>query len=226
MSAGTNVNDPVETMLSRIVALRPMPTRSQREFAVRLYRQLSQGKPVRVEELAETMNRRSPDMRRMIDTWPAGVQLDKSKRVVGFGGLSLEPSHHRFNVDGRALYTWCAWDSLFIPEILNKTAHVESTCPETGRDVSVTLSPNELGKSDPPRPVLSFLLPDPQDLNQDVRGKFCAHVHFFASPQAGAAWIQGRHDATFLLTLEQAFDLGKRKNAAQFGHFLKRLTGP
>ena len=59
MSAGTNVKDPVETMLSRIVALRPMPTRSQREFAVRLYRQLSQGKPVRVEELAETMNRRT-----------------------------------------------------------------------------------------------------------------------------------------------------------------------
>ncbi len=69
--------------------------------------------------------------------------------------------------------------------------------------------------------MLSFLLPDAEDLNQDVRGNFCAHVHFFASQQAGAAWIEG-HDGTFLLTLEQAFDLGKRKNAAQFGHFLSR----
>ena len=225
MIAGTNTNDTVETLLDRIVALRPMPTRPQREFALRLYRQLSQGKPVRAEELAETLNRRSPDMRQMIDTWPAGVQLDESKRVVGFGGLSLEPSPHRFNIDGRTLYTWCAWDSLFIPGILNQTAHVESTCPETGQDVSITLSPNQLGKCDPARPVLSFLLPDSNDLHQDVRKNFCAHVHFFASPQDGTAWIQG-HEGTFLLTLEQAFDLGKRKNAAQFGESLNRSMKP
>jgi hypothetical protein len=31
--------------------------------------------------------------------------------------LAATAMHHRFEVDGRALSTWCAWDSLFIPEI-------------------------------------------------------------------------------------------------------------
>src|SRR3989442_9036358 len=40
---------------------------------------------------------------------------DKQGRIIGFGGLAVREMPHRFKVDGRTLYTWCAWDSLFIP---------------------------------------------------------------------------------------------------------------
>jgi alkylmercury lyase len=40
--------------------------------------------------------------------------------------------HHRFEINGLTLWTWCAWDSLFIPEILAQTARVASRDPETG----------------------------------------------------------------------------------------------
>src|SRR2546422_6561781 len=55
----------------------------------------------------------------------AFVYPDDEGRVLGFGGLAAAPMHHRLEVDGRTLWTWCAWDSLFIPEILGKRARVD-----------------------------------------------------------------------------------------------------
>ena len=62
----------------------------------------------------------------------AFIDRDRERRVLGFGGLATMPMHHRFEVDGRELSTWCAWDSLFIPEILGRSARVASLDPENG----------------------------------------------------------------------------------------------
>ena len=220
MSADVLTGDPLNTLLDRIVGLRPNTGRYARQFALQLYRLLARGTPVRVEELAETLDRRSFQMRRTIDSWPSLIQQDEHKRVVGFGGLTLERTKHRFSVEGRSLYTWCAWDSLFIPEIIGKTAHVQSECPVTDRSISVTVRPNVISQCDPPETVVSFLLPDAVDLKQDVRGSFCEYVHFFASRDAGDEWTR-RNEGTFLLTVSEAFELGRRKNSSQFGDMLK-----
>jgi hypothetical protein len=60
--------------------------------------------------------------------------------VTGFWGLALSEMPHRLQVD--ALYGWCAWDTLFIPLILGKEAHVESPCATTGEIVSLTVGPD------------------------------------------------------------------------------------
>ncbi|MCH7490222.1 MAG: alkylmercury lyase MerB [Gemmatimonadetes bacterium] len=223
MSADVLTGDPLNTLLDRIVGLRPNTGRYARQFALQLYRLLARGNPVRVEELAETLNRRSFQMRRTIDSWPSLVQQDEHKRVVGFGGLTLERTQHRFSIGGRSLYTWCAWDSLFIPEIIGKTAHVQSECPVTSRSISVTVRPDGVSDCDPPEAIVSFLLPDAVDLEQDVRGSFCEYVHFFASRDAGDEWTR-RNEGTFLLTVSEAFELGRRKNASQFGDILKQSS--
>lgn len=52
---------------------------------------------------------------------------------IGFAGLSLRADHpRRFVVDGRAFTTWCAWDTLSLPALLQSNAVVESPDPETG----------------------------------------------------------------------------------------------
>ena len=227
MSAEVLAGDSLDTLLDRIVGLRPSTGRYARQFALQLYRLLARGEPVRIEELAETLNRRSYQMRRTIESWPSLIQQDEHKRVVGFGGLTLERTKHRFSIEGRSLYTWCAWDSLFIPEIIGKTAHVQSECPVTGRPISVTVRPNGGrgggSQCDPPAAVVSFLLPDAVDLKQGIRGSFCKYVHFFASRDAGFEWTR-RNEGTFLLTVSEAFELGRRKHASQFGDILKQSS--
>jgi hypothetical protein len=41
---------------------------------------------------------------------------------------------------GVTLYAWCAWDTLFIPELLGRTARVESSCLET-KKVRLSVAP-------------------------------------------------------------------------------------
>ena len=43
---------------------------------------------------------------------------DERGHVIGHGGLALDETVHRFDVDGRRLHAWCAWDTLFLPELL------------------------------------------------------------------------------------------------------------
>jgi alkylmercury lyase len=125
----------------------------------------------------------------------------------------LSPTH-RLEVDGRELFAWCAWDTLFLPGVLGATARVRSRCPTTGETISLVVSPERVVETSHPDAVVSFLLPD-RDFDADVIQSFCHFVHLFASPEAGHAWT-AEHPGTFLLSLEEAFELGRLVNALNF----------
>ena len=153
-------------------------------------------------------------VRALLDTWP-GVFRDDEGRVIGFWGLStrrLSPTHC-FRVGERELYAWCAWDTLFLPGILGQTAQIESTCPTTGESISLVVSPERVVDVSHPDAVVSFLTPDHFDA--DVIQGFCHFVHFFASEAAGNTWTE-THPGTFLLSLDEAFELGRMVNAINF----------
>jgi alkylmercury lyase len=70
-------------------------------------------------------------------------------RVLGFAGLAATALHHRFELDGRALSAWCAWDSLFLPEILGRPARVSSVDPESGEIVRLVVTPERIVSVEP-----------------------------------------------------------------------------
>jgi len=138
--------------------------------------------------------------------------------------LAAARMHHRFEVDGRTLSTWCAWDSLFIPEILGKSARVTSPDPENGEVVRLLVSPDRIESVDPEGAVVSFLLPDAHDFDisaANVMAKFCHFVFFFTSRSSGESWM-AKHPGTFLYSLDEAFVLAKLVNAKNFGPELAR----
>jgi hypothetical protein len=49
-----------------------------------------------------------------------------------------------------------------------------------------------------------------------VMAAFCHHIFFLESPETGVEWTAQREGDTFFVTLEEAFALGRRFNAAQF----------
>ena len=121
---------------------------------------------------------------------------------------------HRLEVDERELFAWCAWDTLFLPGILGTTARVESVCPTTGETISLVVSPRAVLETSHPAAVVSFLTPD-RRFDVDVIQSFCHFVHLFVSRDAGDAWT-ANHPGTFLLTLDDAFELGRQVNALNF----------
>jgi len=184
-------------------------------IALQVYRRLAEGSPSPASDIAERAGVPVERVEELLASWP-GVYLDEAKNVIGFWGLTitkLSPTH-RLEVEGRTLFAWCAWDTLFLPGILDATAKVESTCPTTGETISLVVSPGGVVETSHPGGVVSFLTPE-QDFDADVIQSFCHFVHFFASPEAGDTWT-ARHLGTFLLPLDDAFELGRRVNARNF----------
>ena len=208
-----------DEVLQNVVALRPVGGEFERQFALSIYRLLAQGEPVRREQLAAALNRRSSEVWGTLSTWPSLIEWNDNRRVVGFAGLTLEPTRHQITINGVTLFAWCAWDTLFIPKILGVTANIESTCPETGRAISLTVSASGVTHTEPSGVVMSFPHTTLAAMNENLRANFCQHVFFFSSIEDGTAWTS-REPGTIVLSLEEAFELGVRKNALQFGALL------
>ncbi len=199
----------------------PKLSAPEQRIAVGLYRLLAEGKPVSPDRVAQHLGLSAALIREVINSWPA-VYFDDEKNVVGFWGLALGEMPHRFKVAGRQLYTWCAWDSLFIPELLGKKAEVESTCPISGEIISLTVGPTGVENFSPDGAVVSFLSPT-TSFDMNIIASFCHYILFFSSEETGKKWIAD-HEDTSLLGVEDAYEIGRLFNRKAFGAALKERT--
>jgi len=191
---------------------------AQRRLALATYRRLARGTAGSPVEIAEDAGIETEKAQRILADW-IGVHKDEAKRVIGFWGLTIRNTNHSFEVDSAQLYTWCAWDSLFLPELLGKSARVESICEASGKPVRLSVSPNRVESVDPGSVCISFLTPDSSRFQQDIVQNFCHCIHFFRSRKDGDGWIAKR-PGTFILSLDEASELARRKNQLQFGPLL------
>ena len=189
--------------------------------AVTLYRELAKGAAVPLARLATLLDVPEETVASVLSA--STVFYDGAGVVTGFRGLALaEVSPHRFRVDGVTLYTWCAWDSLFIPGILGRVAEVVSRDPAGGAPISLRIAPDRVERVDPAGAVVSFLAPE-RRFDRDVIRNFCHFVHFFRTAENGRTWTAA-HPGTFLLSVEDAFALGRLTNARNFGDALGAVT--
>lgn len=171
---------------------------------------LTAGQPVTAEQLAAATGQSAEQIHAALPNLPS-IEMDAQGRVIGMG-ITLNPTPHRFEVDGTTLYTWCALDTLIFPALIGRTAHVTSRCHGTGEIVQLTVSPDRVLDVTPADAVVSIVTPD--DVSA-VRTSFCNEVHFFAFPEAAAPWLAENPGAT-VLPITDAFTLGQGMAAKQF----------
>ena len=207
--------DRIDALAAQIGAAMPELDPALQRAALTLLRLLALGEPVAVQRLADALALPAADLDETLERSP-GVLRDDQRRIIGFMGLSVAPiSEHRLHVERRSLWAWCAWDTLFLPELLGEAARVSSRCPSTGAAVSLSVTPDGPADLAPRETVVSFLVPE-QQFDANVLQSFCHFVHFFASPDAAASWTAAR-PGTFSLSIDDAYRLGKLTNRASFG---------
>lgn len=175
-----------------------------------LLRLLVTGEPVADTDLAQATGRTVDEVRQALAELP-DVEYDEPGRIVGYG-LTHRPTQHRFTVDGRQLFTWCALDTLLFPAILGRPAEVESPCRTTGTPVRLTVQPDRITHVDPAGAVVSLVTPEQV---ASVRTAFCHQVHFVADHQAAGPWLAEHPEAT-VLPVGEAFVLGQQLAQHQF----------
>ena len=159
-----------------------------------LYRLLGEGLPVRRSAVAKRLDRSPADVDGLLDDVPRSmIDVDATGAITAFGGLSLTPANHRFKVGGRALHTWCIFDALFLPEILDTPATAATRCPTTGETIEIEMTPAAIVSSRPSAPVMSIVAPDREACRDDLRGAFCNHVNLFVD----AWWTESQPSEPF-----------------------------
>jgi alkylmercury lyase len=205
----------------RTVGAFPALNLLEQRVSLQLYRLLAEGQPVPRVTLAQRLGISVETVNAVLDRWP-GIFADSQRRIVGYWGLALPAayaSRHRLTIGGRKLSAWCAWDTLFLPQLLAQTAEIESASPDQGSTVRLTVSPERVERVQPVGARMSFLLPDAAAVQKDVISTFCHFIHFFESRRAGESWA-AQHSETFLLSIEEAYVLARRKNEMQYREVL------
>ena len=207
----------LDDVAARVVEVFPKLDPGEQRVSLELYRLLAEGQGVARAALAERAETSVETVNRILSGWP-GVFSDPEGRIVGYWGLAIPAayaSQHRFTIGGRTLSAWCAWDTLFLPQLLGQTAEVESASPAQGGEVRLIVTPEGVVGVDPEHAQMSFILPDATGIQKDVLTTFCHFVHFFPSRQIGESWT-ARHPGTFMLALDEAHYLARRKNEVQY----------
>ena len=202
----------LDRLAEALIQAAPTLDASRRAIARSLYRLLASGEAVSVHALAEASGQSGNEVNRALADWP-GVYRDDRDDIVGFWGLSLGKMPHRLTMNGVQLYAWCAWDTLFLPATLQGTVHVQSEDPQTSENISLTVTPDAVTTRSHDRMVVSFLTPD-RPFDSDVITTFCHYVHFFTGPHSARTW-ERKHRGTFSLSLDDAFELGRRWNVGR-----------
>src|SRR5260370_6436769 len=182
-------------------------------LTVRLWREIARGGPVspqRVEQIASALDLPQQTAHEVLDKMS---ERDQEGNLVGIAGLSQNQHPHRFTVNGIRLATWCAWDALFLPVMLQQTALVTSRCPVTGETIRLTITPEGVTSKHPDSAAISIVIPQPTTSGlesvEEIWTTFCHHIHFSASLQAAQEWVAAREQEIAILAIEEAFELGR-----------------
>lgn len=169
-------------------------------------RELAKGEPVEPARLAELMNEPIEATRKALEEV---VEWDDEGRVVGHG-LTLVPTQHAFQVNGRSMWVWCAGDAIIFPAWVNQPARITSPCAVTDEAIEVIVTPDVVKEVTPAGAVASLITHDPAVSGMaDVRAAICSGQVFFKSADVGEEW-RLRHPNALILPVSDYFEMYKQ----------------
>jgi alkylmercury lyase len=135
------------------------------------------------------------------------AELDVQGHLVA-GVLSLVPTPHRISMDRKRLYAWCAYDAIYIPGVVGKSAHIASSDPETGESIAISITPSGVAQIRPEGTVVSVVGPE-EDARGGAGSPRCSQMLFFGSRETADQWLQGRSGIS-ILSVEDVYEIAKQ----------------
>jgi len=175
-------------------------------FELQALRLLAAGEPVSAEMVASKLGIPASIAQSVFEASRGKGQWDDEGRLIG-SALTLVPTPHRFKLNDRDLYTWCAHDTILLPGLLGAVAHVESPDPLNGGQVKLVISPQGPESYTPDSAVLTVLQAASPATGPE--SAVCINSHFFTARASAEQWLKD-HPGAVIMTIEEAFTLVRR----------------
>src|SRR6266516_1248662 len=178
----------------------------QEELCRPIMQQVTRGKPVAPATLQALLQVSQDELEQRLAKLPPDVEFDRAGNIVGLGATLVPPSH-RFQIGGKLLYPWCAFDPVLFPPSLHIEAQVHSTCPVTDQPITFVATPEgTILDLLPVGSVMSLIVP--AERGHCTRATFCLQSLFFQSEQAASTFLAD-HPEAFILSVEEAASVGR-----------------
>ena len=184
----------------------------QDDLCLQILQQVTRGKPVAKAELGARLKFSQDELEQRLTHVP-DTEFDQQGNILGWG-VTMLPTRHRFQIRGKPLFTWCAFDTVLFPPTLVETAQVHSTCPVTGQLITFVAMPEgKVLELTPAEARMSLIIP--AERSECVRASFCERSLFFWSEQAALPFLAA-HPEALLLSIEEAATVGKLVAESRF----------
>jgi len=168
---------------------------------LRIMKLLLEGHPLSPEQVASALQISRDEVNRLLE----GAEFDPAGNVVGLG-LSLVPTPHAYQVNGRQFYVWCAGDAITLSIILKTTAVIESPDPISGEKVRLIATPEGVQQVEPVTSVVTWVS-ETGEL-KEVRSWGCNFIHFFTSVESASRYV-AQHPGLIIVPMDEVFQMGK-----------------
>ncbi len=177
----------------------------QEDLCRPIVHQVTRGKPVAPATLRASLQVSQNELEQRLGEFP-DIEFDRTGNIVGLG-VTLVPTSHRFQIGGKVLYTWCAFDTVLFPPSLYVEAQVQSTCPVTGQPITFVATPEGTTLDLlPAGSVMSLIVP--AERGDCTRATFCQQSLLFQSEQAASTFLT-THLEALILSVEEAAYVGR-----------------
>ena len=205
-TSGNGVTPSLRTFNESLFSSSTPFTAEESSIAGAAYAALLADAPVSLTDLARRVSLPVGTVERVVAGRPGVARFTADGQLEGYLGLSRRPTPHKFVVHNQTLFAWCAWDGLFVPRVIGRTAHLTSHCPVTRHPIELFVGLDGVRDVVPESVVMSFVASSGPAVNGV--GAFCHYIHFLDSPAAGKQWQAG-HPTGCVLTIDQAWSLAR-----------------
>jgi len=140
---------------------------------------LARGEPLTVGQIAGAAEVNDHEVEEALRQ--ARCAFDESGRLIDLFGMTLAPTYHRLEIDGKAVFSCCALWAHVIPKLVSRAVLVESIDPVSREIVRLEIAPGAVQSVYPRTALATMAETDPASIEQDVGSAFCRHVRHFAS---------------------------------------------
>jgi alkylmercury lyase len=200
----------LQSTVQQLQKLLPNLKKEKRQISKFIYQKLALGKSVPIETIANELQIPIQDIQVHLKQM-AYVEYNAIGEISAYRGVTLNQTKHCVFHNNVKIFTWCAFDTLFLADLLVEPVSISSNCPACGKTIACKVTDRNLTSSKDSDIVMSFIIPDKVDYCEDLQNAFCCKVHFFCNLQCGSEWINLSPEIDFF-DLEKSLVIAQERN--------------
>ena len=178
----------LQSTVQQLQKLLPKLKKEERQISKFLYQKLALGKSVPIETIANELQIPIQDIQVHLKQM-AYVEYSATGEISAYRGVTLNQTKHCVFHRNFKVHTWCAFDTLFLSDLLVGPVSISSNCPTCRKAIACKVTDRDLISSNNSDIVMSFIIPDKVDYCEDLQSAFCCKVHFFCNEKCGSEWV-------------------------------------